>query len=164
MAILDPDAIDATSKEYLDLCNSLTAEGVDKIYFPNRFLKAKGYKAISAHKIVIWNQAFTHLEGFHRTIASLQAYATEHDIPLPVLLVEVDIRHETAKARAAKRHADTGRDVSEEAFTRFIRDYRSFSAEGFQTVTVNGEDDVATSVTAVMQALEQMPGNNAAQH
>jgi predicted kinase len=156
VVVLDPDTIDVTSQAYLDLCASLTAEGVDKIYFPNRFLKAKGYEAISAGKTVIWNQAFTHLEGFHRTIASLQTYATEHDIHLPVLLVEVEVSHDVAKQRAAERHAETGREVSSEAFARFINDYRSFSEEGFKTVTVNGEDDIATSVATVTKALDAL--------
>jgi thymidylate kinase len=156
VVILDPDLIDFDSPQYKALCESLAAEGVDKIFFPNRFLKARGHEAISAHKIIIWNQAFTLLDGFHRTIANLQEYAAEHDIHLPVLLVEVEISPEVAKQRAAKRHAETGRQVSEERFNRFIDDYRSFSEEGFDTVTVSGEDDIATSAAAVIQALTQL--------
>lgn len=154
--ILDPDAIDQQSKDYQDLSASLTAEGVDQIFHPNRYLKSKGYEGIDAHKIIIWNQAFTNLGGFHRSIVSLQTYATKHDIRLPVLLVEVEISHDVAKKRAAKRHAETGRGVSDEAFERFINDYETFSKEGYDTVQVNGEDDAATSVATVMQALQQL--------
>ncbi len=153
VVILDPDKIDKTAPAYIDLCAKLTAEGVEDKFFPNRFLKTQGYDALAAGKYVIWNQAFTDLMGFTRSMGSLQEFAAEHDIPLPVLVVEVEISHDTAKQRVAQREAQGGHGVSEEAFARFISAYRSFADDGFNTVTVDGDADVAASVAAVRTAL-----------
>jgi predicted ABC-type ATPase len=154
--ILDPDAIDQSSKEYIDLCKTLTAEGIEGKFFPNRFLKQKGYEAISEHKIIIWNQAFTLLEGFNRSVKSLQDFAAEHDIELPTLVVEVEISENTAKQRVAKREQQGGHGVTEEAFARFINDYVSFVDKGYNTVTVHGENDISVSIPAVMGALKEL--------
>jgi predicted ABC-type ATPase len=156
VVILDPDAIDFKSNAYTDLSQALTTEGVDKKFHPNRFLKAQGHAAIAAHKIIIWNQAFTDLGGLSRTMQNLQAFAADHHIDLSVLIVEVEVRQETAKKRVASREAAGGHGVSEEGFARFINAYRSFSDEGFTTVSVDGEDDVSKSVDKVRQALRAL--------
>lgn len=159
--ILDPDDIDQTSKAYQEHSAKLAAEGVDKKFHPYRFLRAKAHAGITAHKIIIWTQAFTDLEGFNKTVLNLQNYAHEHGTQLPLLVVEVEVSHGVAKERAAGREAQTGRSVPEEAFARFIRDYRSFANEGFNTVTVHGEDDVNASVKTIMKALEALPAPEA---
>jgi len=156
VVILDPDTINYDSEDYHTVTAALAAEGVEEKFFPNRFLKSKGYKAIDQNKIIIWNQAFTDLGGFTRTAESLQSYAAEHNIHLPLLVIEVEIDHEIAKKRVAHRVDKGGHDVSEEAFARFISDYRSFSNEGFSTVTVDGQHDVQKSVASVLQALKKL--------
>jgi predicted ABC-type ATPase len=156
VVILDPDATDYNSPEYLELSKSLSAEGVDEKFHPYRYLRGKAYKAIENNQIIIWNQAFTNLDGFNKTVANLQTYAEEHDAKLPLLVVEVEINHDTAKARVTERADQGGHDVNEEAWERFFGDYRSFSDEGFNTVSVNGENDVNASVAAVQQALEAL--------
>ncbi len=153
---LDPDATDYTSKAYTDLSKSLTAEGVDEKFHPYRFIRGKAHKAISDHKILIWNQPFTNLDGFNKTIINLQAYAAEHNTQLPLLVVEVEIDHALAKERVAKRKREGGHGPSEGTFARFTNDYVSFADQGHTTVVVNGEDEVAASVTAVMKALETL--------
>lgn len=155
--ILDPDDIDYESKIYQEHSASLTAEGVDKKFHPYRFLRAKAYEGITAGKIIVWTQAFTNLDGFNKTLLNLQNYAQEHGVHLPLLVVEVEASHAVARKRANEREAQTGRSVPKEVFARFIRDYRSFANEGFNTVTVHGEDDVNTSVKAIMKALEALP-------
>lgn len=154
--ILDPDAIDTSSSEYTDLCAALTAEGVEAKFFPNRFLKSQGYAAITSNKVIIWNQAFTNLDGFNRTVKSLQDFASEHGVPLPVLVVEVEVNPDVAKERVAKREQQGGHGVPEEAFTRFINEYQSFIAEGYDIVAVHGEDDVSVSVMSVIKALSRL--------
>jgi adenylate kinase family enzyme len=154
--ILDPDKIDQNSKAYLELCDALSKEGVDKIYFPNRFLKAVGYEAIDAGKIVIWNQAFTLWDGFNRTINSLKEHAASRGLDLPVLVVEVEINPEVAKKRISDRVTNGGHDVSDERFNRFIDEYESWSGRGFETVIVNGEQEVSKSVAEVLKALDKL--------
>ncbi len=154
--IIDPDKTDQTSKAYLELSAALTSEGVDAKFHPYRFLRSQAYNAIETHKIIIWNQAFTDFDGFNKTIINLQAYAADHDTTLPVLVVEVEVTHDTAKARVAKRAAAGGHDVPEEAFARFIGQYASFGDKGFNIVGVHGEHDVTVSVSAVMQALQKL--------
>ena len=153
---LDPDATDYTSKEYTDLSKSLTAEGVDEKFHPYRFIRGKAYKAITDHKILIWNQPFTNLDGFTKTIINLQAYAAEHNTQLPLLVVEVEIDHAVAKERVAKRKREGGHGPSENTFARFTNDYVSFADQGHTTVVVNGKDEVAVAVTAVMKALKTL--------
>ncbi len=153
---LDPDATDYQSEAYLKMSETLTNEGVDAKFHPYRFLRAQAYAGIEANKIIMWNQGFTNLDGFTKTIINLQTYATEHGTHLPLLVVEVEIHPDTAKNRVANRASGGGHDVPEEMFKRFINDYRSFTSEGFNTVTVQGEDDVQSSAATVGKALEDL--------
>ena len=154
VVLLDPDATDQTSQEYADFSSALTAEGVDEKFHPYRFLRSKAHAGITAHKIVIWNQAFTNLDGFQKTVKNLQTYAADHDTRLPLLVVEVEVGADLAKARVAKRAEQGGHDVAKEAFARFIDEYRSFAHEGYDTVIVNGEADVSGSVASIVTALQ----------
>jgi predicted kinase len=156
VVILDPDKVDQTSPEYIALSESLAKEGVDKIYFPNRFLKATGYKAIDEGKTIIWNQAFTLWDGFNRSLNSLKDYAAEHGIDLPVLVVEVNIDPEVAKKRISDRVGVGGHDVSLDRFERFLSEYESYEGRGFNLVAVNGNDDVAQSANTVVDALKKI--------
>ncbi|HSX35737.1 MAG TPA: AAA family ATPase [Patescibacteria group bacterium] len=153
---LDPDATDYSSKEYLDLSKALIAEGVDAKFHPYRFLRSRAYAAITANKIIIWNQGFTNLDGFNKTVINLQAYASDHDTKLPLLVVEVEINPSVAKARVADRAKQGGHDVDEENFARFIGDYATFAGQGYDPVVVNGEDDVSNSVASVLDALHKL--------
>jgi thymidylate kinase len=157
VAILDPDKIDKTSKAYTDLCATLAAEGIEEKFFPNRFLKAEGYKAIDANQVIIWNQAFTDLHGFSRSMGALQEYATAHGKRLPELVVEVEVNPDVARSRVTDREKQGGHGVPDEAFTRFINTYQSFADKGFRTISVNGEDDIASSAATVLAALKELP-------
>ena len=156
VVLLDPDSTDYESQAYKDMSAALTAEGVEEKFHPYRFVRAQAYQGITDHKIVIWNQAFTNLDGFNKTVVNLQTYAADHGTTLPLLVVEVEVDHDTAKARVAERAAQGGHDVTEENFARFIGDYRSFADEGFTTVSVRGDDDVQTSAQAVLTALQNL--------
>jgi predicted ABC-type ATPase len=156
VVILDPDAIDQASKEYKELSDALTQDEVNIKLHPYRFLRSNAHKAISDNKIVIWNQGFIDLDGFNKTVVNLQAHALEQGKRLPTLVIEVEIDGDLAKQRVAKRAAQGGHDVPEEAFERFIGQYRSFSDEGYTTVTVNGQDDISTSIATIMRALEKL--------
>lgn len=158
VTLLDPDATDYESPAYQEHTKRLSEDGVDAKLHPYRFLRTQAYAAIEAHGIIIWNQAFTNLETFQKMIANLQAYADDHGTELPILVVEVEIDQETAKARVAERASQGGHDVDAENFARFIRDYRSFAGEGFETVTIQGAGDVQTSVYAVLESLSRLRG------
>ena len=156
VVILDPDAIDQASDEYTDFSKSLTLENVDAKLHPYRFLRSRAHQGIAARKTIIWNQGFIDLDGFGKTVNNLQAYAAEHGLQLPTLVVEVEIDSNVAKQRVANRAAQGGHDVPEEAFGRFIGNYVSFSDKGYTTVTVRGEDDVNVSVAAITKALGEL--------
>ncbi len=81
VVMLDPDATDYTSQEYIDHTNALTIDGVDLALHPYRFLRCKAYKAIASKTMVIWNQPFTNLEIFNKMVARLQDHAFEHNVP-----------------------------------------------------------------------------------
>ncbi len=153
---LDPDSIDQTSKEYSDFSKALTTEGVDTKLHPYRFSRSKAYEAIVAHKIIIWNQPFIDFEGFRKTIDRLQTYAAEHTTQLPALVVEVEVSEAIAKKRVMSRKEQGGHGPAEDIFAYFISQYKSFSEKGYTTVIVQGEDDVAVSVSAVKNALRKL--------
>ena len=156
VVLLDPDATDYSSEAYREMAARLTAEDVDAKFHPYRFLRAQAYAAIEAGQYIIWNQAFTNLDSFTKTVVNLQAYATDHGTKLPLLVVEVSVSTEIAKQRVAEREEQGGHGVSEEAFSRFIHDYKSFVSEGFRTVSVQGDAAVNTSVSSVLGALEAL--------
>jgi predicted ABC-type ATPase len=154
--ILDPDKVDLTSKEYHDFSDALTKEGVDEKFHPYRWSRSQAYDAIEAHKIIIWNQGFTNLDGFNKTVVNLQTYASDHGTHLPLLVVEVEIDHDLAKQRVATRVAQGGHNVDDENFARFINDYATFAGQGYDPVVVNGKDEVSVSVASVLKALKEL--------
>lgn len=156
VVLLDPDAIDFESDAYKNLVSQLREQGVDEKFYPYRFLRANAYSAIEAGKIIIWNQAFTNLDGFQKTVINLQNYAQERNIELPLLVVEVFIDPTLAKERVRKRVENGGHNVADEAFERFINDFRSFADEGYRTVTVSGEQDTSVSAQKVIEAVNAL--------
>lgn len=151
--VLDPDAIDTQSQEYTDLSRALRSEGVDPKLYPYRFLRQKAYDAIKNHKIIIWNQAFIDFDGLKKTIARLQAFATEQDTKLRILIVEVEIDETVARKRVSERARHGGHDVPDDAFARFVERYKSFAGNGYPTVAVRGEHDAEQSAPLVVKAL-----------
>jgi thymidylate kinase len=156
IVILDPDATDYSSAEYLAHTKALTDEGVDSILHAYRYLRSKAYKGIETKKIIVWNQPFTNLEIFNKMISGLKSYAQDHKTTLNVLVVEVEIDPSTAKKRVNKRKLNGGHGPSDNTFKRFTNDYASFAPHGYNTVTVYGDDDASASVLTIMHALEDI--------
>ena len=150
---LDPDATDYSSDEYLSFSTDLVKQGVDEKLHPYRYLRSNAYKAVLSGKVIIWNQAFTNQDLLRRTIVNLQTFASEHGIELPTLIIEVEIDPSIAKERIASRVKQGGHDVDSETFERFMNDYTSFSDSGYETVTVNGSDNVSASATLIRDAI-----------
>ena len=156
VVMLDPDAIDQTGKAYTTLSESLTADGIDPIYHPNRFLKQQGYDAVDADKVIIWNQPFTLLDGFKRSFGALQEHAAESHKELAMLIVEVHVDPAVAKARIAERVQAGGHGPSDGRFGRFIDEYESYAFLGYPTVSVRGDGDVAEAVAVVMNEFKKL--------
>ena len=157
---LDPDATDYHSKEYLAHTEQLTREGVDPQLHAYRFLRGQAYDGIAADKIVIWDQPFTNLEIFNTMAERMRAHAMEHGKEFRILVVEVEIDPEIAKARVAERKQSGGHGPSDKTLAARISDYRSFAGEGYHTVVVRGDDNVQTSVAAVERALQELWAEN----
>jgi len=155
VVVLDPDTIDLADTQYLEFSKALEREGLDKAIHPFRWSRKLACDAILAHKIVLWNQPFTNRGIFERLVAFLEGCAHEHGLHLPVLVIEVEIDHEVAKERIARRKQDGGHGPSEGTFAHRAKEYQSY-ADGFKTVVVQGTDDVAVSLAAVLRALEDL--------
>lgn len=151
--MLDPDATDYKSQAYLNHVKQQTEEGVDPILHPYRFLRAQAYDAIEANKIILWNQPFTNLDSFQKVTTRLQEYAAEHNKDMPLLLVEVEVDPKTAKERVNTRKAQGGHGPSDKTFIRFNNEYTSFAEHGYNTVAVQGQDEVTESVAIVLEAI-----------
>ena len=154
--MLDPDAIDYERQQYKDHVASLTAEGVDPTLHAYRFSRAKAYQGITDHKIIIWNQPFTNLEIFRKMTDRLETHAAEQSTSLPILVVEIAIDPEVARKRVIARKQAGGHGPSDEVFERFIRDYASFTDTEYDTVSINGDDDVSTSTSLVMSHVARL--------
>lgn len=154
--LLDPDLISYRSKEYLEFTKILAEDGIEEKFFPYRYLRNMAQGAISDDKVVIWNQAFTNIGGFSRTVDYLQTYAKDKSKQLSILVIEVEIDPEIAKNRVASRVARGGHDVSGSSFNRFINDYKSFAEEGYSPITVNGADDISVSMASIVPVLEAL--------
>jgi adenylate kinase family enzyme len=156
ITVLDPDTIDINSKEYARHVEKCKSEGVDEVLFPYRFLRGQAYQAIRDNEIVIWNQPFTNLEIFNKMVANLRIQANENKTELMILVVEMEISDEVAKERVISRKSEGGHGPSVITFNRFINDYESFKNDGYNTVTVFGEDDVKESVQKVLDAINEL--------
>lgn len=150
---IDPDDVDVASEVYRDFSRSLSAQGIDEKFHMYRYLNAKARAAIDAGSVLIWNQAFIDFKGLSITIERLREYADGRGIPLPVLVVNVAIDPAVARRRTEARAAQDGRIIDDDVMARFIRDYVPLDQAAYPSITVQGADPVATSVTAVVDAL-----------
>lgn len=153
VVMLDPDEVDQNSEAYKNHVAQATSEGVDPKLHLYRFLRARAYQGIADHKIIMWNQPFTNLEIFNKMMANMHLEAEKHNTKLRVLVVEVETDPDAAHERVKSRKAEGGHGPSADTFARFTGDYHSFAEHGYDTVTVRGTDDVASSVDMVLSAL-----------
>jgi predicted ABC-type ATPase len=150
VVILDPDAIDKSSDAFTQFSARLTAEGVEEKFHAFRFLRQQGYDAILNNQIIIWNQAFIDFNGFKITVDRMMEYAEQHSIDLPLLVIEVEIDPAVARARITDRASSGGHDVPNDKFEQFVSQYESFASNGFATVTIDGADDIDTSLQTLL--------------
>lgn len=153
VVVLDPDATDYNSQAYAEHVKSQTEEGVDPKLHAYRFLRAQAYDAIATKKIAIWNQPFSNLEIFDKVVARMEEFATDQEVKLSILIIEVDIDPKIAKKRVEARKQDGGHGPSDATFERFVNDYASLINRGYHVVGVKGDDSVDSSVDAVIQAI-----------
>lgn len=153
VVILDPDKIDLKGDAFRAYSNQLTADGIEEKFHPFRFLRQTGYDGISAGKTVIWNQAFNDFAGFEITVKRMQEFAEANDVALKVLVVEVETSPDVARSRIASRAAAGGHDVPEDKFDAFMSGYESFAGRGYDTVAVDGGEEVSRSIATVRERL-----------
>ena len=151
--ILDPDATDYNSPEYLKHVSEQTAEGVDAILFPYRFLRAKAYEAIQNKQIIIWNQPFTNLETMQKVTSRLQEHATEHGTNLKILVIEVLIEPKVAYKRIENRIILGGHGPSSSTFNRFVDDFSSCKSLGYEVMEIDGTLDPNNNVSSVIDKI-----------
>lgn len=149
--LLDPDRTDYESSDYKDLSRKLRQEGVDEKFYPYRFLRAQAHAAIESCRVVMWTQAFTQLDGFQKTIVNLTDYAKRHGLELPLIVVEVEVAPDLAKARISERVLSGGLDVDSDRFDRFVSEYGSFESEGYDTLRIDGSSDPDEAAKRIYQ-------------
>ena len=156
LVVLDPDATQYDSNEYRAFCKQQTIDGVDSKLHPYRFLRAQAYTGIENGQTVLWNQAFTNLDIFHKMVDRFKEHAALHDVALQILVAEVAIDPKIAEQRIKARVADGGHDVNSEKLQQFINEYRSFEGEGYRVVSLDGENDVTNSANKLSDAIEAL--------
>ncbi len=152
---LDPDAIELDSTEYASHVAAMREAQVDEKLFEYRFLRAQAYRGIEEGKIIIWNQPFTNLEIFNKMVGRMQEHAAECGVRLRILVVEVNVDPAVAKQRVDERIANGGHGPSDDTFARFVRDYKTFADSGYKTIPVNGDANVAESITRIHSAITE---------
>lgn len=150
---LDPDAIERRVAEYQDFSRQLTEQGVDKKFHDYRYLRQQAYDAISAQQTVVWNQPFIDFKSFELTVTRLSEYASEVGRSLRIIIVEVEVDDATARARVASRKSEGGHGPDEQTMDRFLSQYRSFTSEGYQIVSVRGDGDTEQAVATMRGAI-----------
>lgn len=150
---LDPDLIDRTSTAFRETVEQLRAEGVDERFHTYRFLRSQAYTAIRSRKTIIWSQAFSDFEGLRKTVERLRAFALRHGIKLPLLIIELEIDPDVAKARIAQRTSLGGHHVPQAVFDRFAENYQSFAGKGYPTVTIDGRSNPTAAAAAALAAI-----------
>jgi len=149
--MLDPDAINYESQEYKDHVDAQIKEGVDPALHAYRFSRNKAYQGIADHKIVMWNQPFTDLEIFNKMVDRFKEQAKEQHTTLPILVIEVNTPPELAKQRVEQRKQQGGHGPSENTFSRFTNDYKTFANDGYDVITIQGDDNTDTSVATIVK-------------
>jgi len=153
VVMLDPDSVDQDSPEYAEHVQSQVEEGVDPALHLYRFSRKKAWQGIEDGKIIIWNQPFTNREVFDKMTSGLLAYAAEHDVSLKILVVDVQIDPEVARARVEQRKNQGGHGPSHDRFDRFVQEFTSF-ADGYDTISVQGDAAVNESVQTILEAIK----------
>lgn len=153
--MLDPDAIEDKTDDYIQAQKQFTADGIEEKFHPYRYLRGKAERAIEKQQIIIWNQPFTLRPAFERTMTHLTSYAAENGVELPILIVEVEVDPELAYQRIVARKKAGGHGPSKERFNQFVDEYVSFSDLG-PAVSVNGTDDAQNAVNAIKQVLAEL--------
>lgn len=151
---LDPDTIDYESDAFKKHIAEQIAEGVEPALHDYRFLRAKAYKAIEDHKIIVWNQPFTNLEILKKVTTRLEEHAVEHGTTLDIIIVEVAADPEIAKQRVADRKAQGGHGPDDERFERFVQEYTTAAPLGYTIIPVDGTANVADTVKAIVNNLQ----------
>jgi predicted kinase len=85
-----------------------------------------------------------------------ETHAAEQSVKLHILIVEVEVDSDVAKARIAKRKSEGGHGPSDATFVRFMNDYKSFGYLGFDTITVDGAADIAVSTSKIMRHIQNL--------
>jgi adenylate kinase family enzyme len=153
--MLDPDAIENKTDEYVQAQKQFAANGIEEKFHPYRYLRGKAERAIEKQQIIIWNQPFTFRPAFERTITHLTSYASKNGVELPVLIVEVEVDQELAYQRTVARKKAGGHGPSKERFNQFVDEYVSFSDLG-PAISVSGADDVQNAINTIKQALTEL--------
>jgi predicted kinase len=156
VVMLDPDMTDYNSRAYAEHTQAQVAEGVDPKLHAYRFLRAQAYDAIRDGKTIIWNQPFTDEVAFRKMVDRLKAHAAASGVQLSILVVEVEIDPTVAKTRVSQRKQNGGHGPSDATLAARINAYHSFAGEGYNTLTVQGDDDVAVSVASTLRALQHL--------
>lgn len=154
--MLDPDATDYESAEYKAHVQAQNAEGVDPKLHPYRFLRAQAYEAITAHKIILWNQPFTNLEIMKKVTDRLEEHATEHGTTLPLLVIEVEIDPAIAKERVAQRKKEGGHGPTDVTFARFTNEYATSATIGYKVITVDGSAELSSTIPIALEAIQSL--------
>lgn len=152
--LLDPDAIDLNSDDYARHIEQMKKDNVDPKLHAYRFLRGQAYQGIKEGKTIVWNQPFTNPEIFRKMTDNLYAQASQYRAPLRILVVEVEIDAELAKKRITSRKENGGHGPSEDTFNRFVRDYRTLANDGYETITVHGDNDVQASIQSIAEAID----------
>lgn len=155
VTILDPDSIDKASDAYVSFSESLLADGIEEKFHPYRFLRMQGYDGISAGHVVIWNQAFIDRKGFDITVDRMREYAADNNIPLPVVVVEVEVSKETARRRTSERAAAGGHAVPDEKLDEFVSNYHTFAETGYDVIAVSGEGNIEESCESIVHLIDE---------
>lgn len=153
--VLDPDRLNTEDPAFKELSRSLSEDGLDESIHPFRWLRKQACEGVVAGHTVIWNQPFTHSGVFERLVEFIRSYAADHEVDVPVLLIEVEIDETTAKQRISDRKKAGGHGPVEAVFNKRAEEYESLAGR-FHSVVVKGDSDIDETIDKILVKLQEL--------
>lgn len=156
---LDPDAINYESAEYIDFTENLSQKNpdLDASFYPYRYLVHTAKSAIGNDKIILWNQPFGSGKKLALVLKRLTGFYQEYQKEPNILIIEVEIDHNTAWERVTARKAIGGHGPSSEKFTNMVATYEKelhvYGIEGYPIYRVNGAGNVDYEALKIISSL-----------
>jgi hypothetical protein len=136
ISIVDPDMIDEADDSYKDFTAYLAKNEpeLESKFYPYRFLLSKSAEVLRQRGVVIWNQAFTDVDGMIYTARKLTSLCSNK---IGILVVQLESSPDDAWKRVVSRMRSGGNCMSKEKFDEFVQRYKYLEEIPYPSISIN---------------------------